>query len=154
MQKAKFQIKGINCKSCISLIEEKLKKLGGVFEVKVNFDSKKAVVVYDESKINENDIKKAIKEAGDYQIENDSEVMKKENFQEQKLSSSNNLFVPIAIIIAGLMIAGAIIIVTNQNSKTSLKETANKRLRFYQMQILQFNLPQSNLAKNQRLNLK
>jgi len=125
MQKAKFQIKGINCKSCTSLIEEKLKKLGGVLEARVNFDSKKAVVVYDESKINENDIKKAIEEAGNYQIEDDSEVMKKENFQEQKLSSSNNLSVPIAIVVAGLIIAGAII-VTNQNPKTFPKETGQQ----------------------------
>ena len=125
MQKAKFQIKGINCQSCASLIEEKLKKLGGVLEARVNFDSKKAVVVYDESKINENDIKKAIEEAGNYQIEDDSEVMKKENFQEQKLSSSNNLSVPIAIVVAGLIIAGAII-VTNQNPKTFPKETGQQ----------------------------
>jgi len=125
MQKAKFQIKGINCKSCVSLIEEKLKKLEGVLEARVNFDSKKAVVVYEENKINENDIKKAIEEAGDYQIEEGSEIMKKENFQEQKLSFSNNLSVPIAIVIAGLMIAGAII-VTNQNPKISLKETGQQ----------------------------
>lgn len=51
--------------------------------------------------------------------------MEKENSQEQKLSSSNNLSVPIAIVIAGLMIAGAII-VTNQNPKTSLKETSQQ----------------------------
>jgi protein-disulfide isomerase/copper chaperone CopZ len=125
MQKAKFQIKGINCKSCASLIEEKLKKIEGVLEVKVNFDSKKAVVVYDENKINENDIKKAIKEAGDYQIEEDSEIIKKENFQEQKLLSSNNLSVPIALVIAGLIIAG-VIIVTNRNQKTSFKETGQQ----------------------------
>jgi protein-disulfide isomerase len=84
-----------------------------------------AVVVYDENKLNENDIKKTIKEAGDYQIEDDSEIMKKENFQEQKLSSSDNLSVPIAIVITGLIIAGAII-VTNQNPKTSLKETGQQ----------------------------
>jgi thiol-disulfide isomerase/thioredoxin len=51
--------------------------------------------------------------------------MKKENFQEQKLLSLNNLSVPIAIVIAGLIIAGAII-VTNQNPKTSLKETGQQ----------------------------
>jgi len=125
MKKVKFQIKGINCKSCVSLIEEEIKKLGGVLEVRVNFDSKKAVVVYDESKINENDIKKAIEEAGDYQIEEGSEVMEKENSQEQKLSSSNNLSVPIAIVVAGFIITGAII-VTNQNPKTSLKEAGRQ----------------------------
>jgi len=119
MQKAKFQIKGINCKSCATLIEEKLKRVEGVIETKINPDSKKAVIVYDENKIDENDIKKTIKEAGDYQVGDNSEVMKEENSQEQKLSSSNNLSVPIAIVVAGLIIAGAIVF-TNRNQNPSL----------------------------------
>jgi len=126
MQKTKFQIKNIHCKSCTSLIEEKLKKLEGVIEAKVNFDSKKAVVVYDENKINEDEIKKAIEKGGDYQVESDSEIMGKENFQNKKPSQFNNLSIPISIIIAGLMIAGAII-VTNRNSKPSLKEIGQQQ---------------------------
>jgi len=122
MQKTKFQIKGMHCKSCASLIEEKLRKLEGVIEAKVNFDSKKAVIVYDESKTKENDIEKAIEEAGDYQIESGSEIMEKENFQNKKPSQFNNLSIPISIIIAGLIIAGAII-VTNQKPETSIKGT-------------------------------
>jgi protein-disulfide isomerase/copper chaperone CopZ len=124
MQKTKFQIKDMHCHSCASLIEEKLKKLKGIIEVKVNFDSRKAVIIYDENKVNEDEIKKAIKEVGDYKIEEGSEIVK-ENFSEQKTSPLNNFSVPISIIIAGLIIAGAII-VTNQNYKISLKENGQQ----------------------------
>ena len=121
MRKAKFQIKGMNCKSCASLIEERLKKLEGIIEAKVNFDSQKAVIFYDENKINEDRIKRVIKEAGDYQVEESSGVAK-ENFSKQKTSQFNNLSISISIVIAGFIIAGAIIVV-NQNTKTSLRET-------------------------------
>ena len=121
MRKAKFQIKGMNCKSCASLIEERLKKLEGIIEAKVNFDSQKAVIFYDENKINEGKIKRVIKEAGDYQVEESSGVAK-ENFSKQKTSQFNNLSISISIVIAGFIIAGAIIVV-NQNTKTSLRET-------------------------------
>ncbi|MDP3093883.1 MAG: thioredoxin domain-containing protein [bacterium] len=68
MKKAKFKIKGMHCQSCATLIEEKLKDLSGMINTKVNFDSQKGVVVYDEEKITEDDLYRAIKEAGDYQV--------------------------------------------------------------------------------------
>jgi protein-disulfide isomerase/copper chaperone CopZ len=66
IQKIKFQIEGMDCHSCAKLIEEKLKEREGVLEAKVNYDSKKAVVVFDEQKIKESEIQKAIEEAGHY----------------------------------------------------------------------------------------
>jgi len=124
MQKAKFQIKGINCKSCATLIEEKLKSLEGVMEAKVDFDSKKAVVAYDEEKTTENNIKRAVKEAGNYQTEDNSGVLneKVQNQNRNFLPLNNNLLLPLSVIIAGLIIAGAIIF-TNSNN-ISQKQTA------------------------------
>lgn len=67
MQKIKFQIKGMHCHSCASLIESKLKEHPGIIKVKVNEDLEKAVVVYDEQKIQEADIHQLVREAGDYE---------------------------------------------------------------------------------------
>ena len=100
MQKAKFQIKGINCKSCASLIEEKLKNLEGVIEAKVDFNSKKAVVAYDEEKTGENNIKKAVQEAGNYQVEDNSEVLNEKVQDSKFLPLNNNLFLPLSVIIS------------------------------------------------------
>lgn len=74
MQKAKFQIKGIHCNSCVALIEKKLKGKPGIVQAKVNFDSQKAVVIYDEQKIKEDEIYRLVEEAGDYRAEKTEEI--------------------------------------------------------------------------------
>lgn len=126
MRKAKFQIKGINCQSCVTLVEQKIKELNGIFEAKVNFESKKAVVVFDENKIKESEIKKAVESVGDYKVEESNEI--KQEIKENKSPNSNsfNLSIPISIIIAGLIIAGAIMI-KNQSSQ-GVKENTAKNL--------------------------
>lgn len=69
MRKLKFQIKGMHCNSCAVLIEEKLKGLPGVASARVNFDSRKGVVVFDQNRTGERDIEKAAENVGDYEIE-------------------------------------------------------------------------------------
>lgn len=126
MQKVKFQIKGINCNSCATLIEEKLKELDGVIKTKVNFESKKAVIVYDEQKTNEKEIKKIIEGIGEYKIVNENgEKSSENNFKNQNMSK-NNFSLPISIIIATLIVAGAIV-VSNRNSKISQENIVNKK---------------------------
>lgn len=125
MQKVKFQIKGINCNSCATLIEEKLKELGGIIKTRVNFESKKAVIVYDEQKTNEKEIKKFIEGIGEYKIVNENgERSSENNFKSQNMSK-NNFFLPISIIIAALIVAGTIV-VSNRNSKISQENIVNK----------------------------
>lgn len=85
MQKAKFQIKGMHCNSCALLIEEKLKDKAGIVKTRVNYDSQKAVVVYDEQKIKESEIHQAIEEVGNYQVEKIKE--KEEELQEEGLQN-------------------------------------------------------------------
>lgn len=69
MQKTKFQIKGMHCQSCATLIEEKLKNQAGIMTAKVNFETGKAVVFYDERKIQAPQLQKLVQEVGDYKIE-------------------------------------------------------------------------------------
>lgn len=79
MQKIKFQIKGMHCQSCATLIEEGLKDLDGVVSARVSFDSQKAVVVYNEEKLDESAIQETIKDVGDYTVEKIEEAEEPEN---------------------------------------------------------------------------
>lgn len=69
MQKAKFKIAGMNCKSCAALIEEKLNNLDGVLQARADFNSEKAVVAFDESKNSIENIQSVIEQSGDFQVE-------------------------------------------------------------------------------------
>jgi protein-disulfide isomerase/copper chaperone CopZ len=91
MQKVKFQIEGMDCQSCARLIEETLKSKEGILEAKVNLDSKKAVVVFDEQKIKEVEIQKAIEETGHYKAKKISEDEKgTKEIEENKGRFENN----------------------------------------------------------------
>ncbi len=69
MEKTKFIVKGMHCTSCATLIEQKLKEQASIISAKVNYDSQKAVIVFDEQKINKAEFAPLIKSIGDYQIE-------------------------------------------------------------------------------------
>jgi sulfite exporter TauE/SafE/copper chaperone CopZ len=69
-----FQIKGMHCNSCASLIENELKDK--VESIKVNYSTEKAEIDFNENKISENEIKDAIRKLG-YNIQEINE--KKEN---------------------------------------------------------------------------
>lgn len=64
-----FLIKGMHCQSCATLIEGELMDLSGVKSVKVDYKLGKAIVVYDENSVNENDFVQVVEKLGDYQME-------------------------------------------------------------------------------------
>lgn len=82
MAKIKFNIQGMHCQSCAALIEEKLKNHQGILKLKVNYDSGKAVVIYDDQTIQEPEIGSLIEGVGDYQVEKIEE--KEESTDEDK----------------------------------------------------------------------
>lgn len=54
LAKADFEIEGMSCAmGCAATIEKKLAALDGVKEAKVDFETKKAEVIYDDAKQNE-----------------------------------------------------------------------------------------------------
>jgi copper chaperone CopZ len=75
MEKTKFKIQGIKCGNCSLLIEEKLKNKEGVVKIKVDHDSNKGVVIYDEQKVTEQDIYTAIESINDFHLEKIEEVI-------------------------------------------------------------------------------
>ncbi len=62
--KKSIRIGGMDCASCAINIERSLKKVAGVQSVNVNFASGKALVEFDEEKVPEDEIGKAIEKAG------------------------------------------------------------------------------------------
>jgi len=64
MKKIIIPISGMHCDSCARNIESRLKKLKGVSNANVNFANEKATIEFDENKINEDDIAKAIEKLG------------------------------------------------------------------------------------------
>ncbi|MFZ5500401.1 MAG: heavy metal translocating P-type ATPase, partial [Candidatus Micrarchaeota archaeon] len=64
MKKTKISVGGMHCASCALNIENALKKMDGVKEANVNFSISRASVDYDEKKLDEGKLVKAIKDAG------------------------------------------------------------------------------------------
>jgi copper chaperone CopZ len=61
---AQFTVEGMHCGSCVSLIEETLAERDGVKAAFVDLDSARAVVEYDRSALDGEDIRVAIDQAG------------------------------------------------------------------------------------------
>ena len=62
--KKQFSIEGMHCGACSAGIEMFLSNTEGVISAKVDYNSKKADVEYDDSKIKDTDIIKTVEEAG------------------------------------------------------------------------------------------
>ena len=62
--KTKFDIQGMTCSSCLSHVERAVKKLQGIQSVNVNLLSNNMIVEYDEKIINNQNIIKAVVDAG------------------------------------------------------------------------------------------
>lgn len=61
---ANFSILTMDCPACALGIQEKLAKMPGIQKAKVNFDQKRAQVVYDPHRLNVQQIKQAIDQTG------------------------------------------------------------------------------------------
>lgn len=118
MQKVKFQIKGMHCASCVALIEEKLKSAEGIEQARVNLDSQKAVVIYDEGKIQEPAILQLIKSAGDYQVEKIIEQEEAKKVSPESANSSKFL-TALVILSLGLSLTSLIVSFKALPQKTS-----------------------------------
>ncbi|MFH0978620.1 MAG: heavy metal translocating P-type ATPase [Candidatus Woesearchaeota archaeon] len=64
MQKTEFQVSGMHCASCAAIIDRALQKTPGVLKSNVNYANANALVVFDESKVDEHALIQTIKRAG------------------------------------------------------------------------------------------
>ncbi|OBX21351.1 MULTISPECIES: heavy-metal-associated domain-containing protein [Bizionia] len=64
--KAEFTIEGMTCAmGCAKTIEKKMARMDGVKSAKVDFDTRLAMVEYDEAKVNATSLEEVVKQAGD-----------------------------------------------------------------------------------------
>lgn len=64
IQRAEFTISGMTCASCEEYVNHKVNKLSGILSSNASYHNGKAVVEFDNSKINITEIKKAINSTG------------------------------------------------------------------------------------------
>lgn len=64
MKKDKYNISGMTCSACSLAVEKSIKKIDGVEEISVNLLQNNMNVTFDESKVSEIDIIKAVEKAG------------------------------------------------------------------------------------------
>lgn len=68
LQTVEFEVIGMTCGGCEAHVERALGELQGIVEVKASYESEKAIVKFDGSKTNLEEIEKAIKST-DYEVE-------------------------------------------------------------------------------------
>lgn len=64
MKEINLKIEGMHCTGCSNRLEKVLNNTDGIEKAKVNFEDKKATISFDETKINEEEIKEAIEDSG------------------------------------------------------------------------------------------
>ncbi len=64
MKETNLKIEGMHCAGCSTRLEKVLNNLEGVETAKVSLEEKKAKIKYDETKINIENIKETIEDAG------------------------------------------------------------------------------------------
>jgi mercuric transport protein len=67
-QEVTFKIDGMMCKMCPLTIKTALNKIDGVVNAEVSYNNKEAIVQYEEDKVTESDMVKAIENAGKYHV--------------------------------------------------------------------------------------
>lgn len=124
MKKLKLNIKGMHCASCSKLIENELVDHKGVSMVKINEETGKAVIVYNEEEINPNKIKDLVASAGDYEAEEYKEDISEYASATKTSDEGNSLkgvstYFNVMITMIGIGLVVIIIMLINQNDNSS-----------------------------------
>ncbi|MBO5477469.1 MAG: heavy metal translocating P-type ATPase [Clostridia bacterium] len=104
MKNVKFDVDGMTCSSCSAHVDRAVRKINGVKEVNVNLLSNNMVVDYDEKKVTDNDIIKAVIDAG-YSAMVSKEEKNKVNNEDKISSMKKRLIISICFLIPLMYIA-------------------------------------------------
>lgn len=86
MQKLKFNISGMTCAACSARVEKSVGNLQGIDKVSVNLLKNNMMVSFDESKLNKNDIIRAVQNAGyGASLPNENKVESKQDDEYQSM---------------------------------------------------------------------
>ncbi len=105
MKKVKFDVAGMSCSACVSHVEKSVSKLD-IDSVNVNLLNNSMVVSFDNSKLSEDKIIKAVKDAGysaQVHIEKEEKAKKKADIKLIKLIISFTLLIPLMVVAMGHM---------------------------------------------------
>jgi copper chaperone len=64
MEQVVISVEGMTCGGCVASVSQALKRTPGVEQANVSLEGKLASVVYDPSKTNPDELKKAVRDAG------------------------------------------------------------------------------------------
>ena len=104
-----FRIGGMSCAACSSRIERAIGSIDGVSTVSANFGNNTATVTYDDSKVKESDIAKAVSSAGYTLISDDRDEAEKQELEALRIQKRDLIIalvfvVPLSIIAMGPMV--------------------------------------------------
>ncbi len=99
-----LKIEGMTCAACAKAVERVSRKLEGVYEANVNIATEKLSIAFDASKVNVQDIKKAIEKAGYKALEGEISVDTDKGKKEKEIKSLWNRFVISAVFVVPLLI--------------------------------------------------
>lgn len=106
--KKTFSIEGMHCASCVNVLERTLKKVPGVKEATVNLASEKATVLFDEEKVNDNQLSSAVANVGYKALLNEeARTEDEEKLAKQKELKDLRSKVVVSLIIGGLILWGS-----------------------------------------------
>ena len=103
-----FRIGGMTCAACSSRIEKAIGSIDGVSSVTANFGNNTATVTYDESKVTESEVKRAVDAAGYTMISDDREEAERQEIEALRIQKRDLIIalvfvVPLSIIAMGPM---------------------------------------------------
>jgi Cu+-exporting ATPase len=123
-----FTVKGMHCASCVTMIENSLKKVEGIKEANVNLATGKATVSYDPDKVTDKHLASAVSNAG-YQALLEDELMTEDEEKAEKQKELKNLKikVTVSLFLGGLVLWG---------SFPALMNTAPEFLKIFWVQLI------------------
>lgn len=115
MKKTTLNITGMHCASCATLIGRGLTKKDGVKEANVNYGTNKATVVYDDSKLKEDDLIQVVKDKGYGAVISNGKIDagKQEMMQKKEIKDLKDLFILSSVFAAPAFIIGMVLMWMN-----------------------------------------
>lgn len=100
-----FQVKGMHCASCSSIIQRKLKKLPGIEECDVNYATEKAMVRYDTTELSLDQMNSTIQPIGYSLIDEEREEVKSSPYEELE-KQKYHIFSMIPLMMVSILVMG------------------------------------------------
>ena len=106
--KKTFSIKGMHCASCVTLLEDSLKKVDGVLKATVNLATEKATVVYNSEIVTDKHLSSAVANVG-YQAMINEEIKSEDDEQKEKQKELQELKIKVivSLFLGGLILWGS-----------------------------------------------